>query len=57
MQMVEEAGGAVTRMDGGDFTVFDRSVLVTNGHLHEKVRSFKFSAFVILEMCKLGRMY
>ena len=57
MQMVEEAGGAVTRMDGGDFTVFDRSVLVTNGHLHGKVRSFKFSAFVILEMCKLGRMY
>ncbi|KAI5062900.1 hypothetical protein GOP47_0021447 [Adiantum capillus-veneris] len=35
--MVEEAGGKVTRMDGGDFTVFDRSVLVSNGHLHDKI--------------------
>ncbi|KAH7292683.1 hypothetical protein KP509_29G080800 [Ceratopteris richardii] len=35
--MVEEAGGIVTRMDGGDFTVFDRSVLVSNGHLHDKL--------------------
>lgn len=36
-QMVEEAGGAVTRMDGGKFTVFDRSVLVSNGVVHGKV--------------------
>lgn len=36
-QMVEEAGGVVTRMDGGKFTVFDRSVLVSNGIVHEKV--------------------
>lgn len=36
-QIVEEAGGVVSRMDGGDFTVFDRSVLVSNGRTHEKV--------------------
>ncbi|KAL0695866.1 hypothetical protein Bca4012_063046 [Brassica carinata] len=35
--IVEEAGGAVTRMDGGKFTVFDRSVLVSNGVLHSKL--------------------
>lgn len=36
-QIVEEAGGVVSRMDGGDFTVFDRSVLVSNGLIHAKV--------------------
>ncbi|XP_022715455.1 phosphatase IMPL1, chloroplastic isoform X2 [Durio zibethinus] len=35
--IVEEAGGAVTRMDGGKFCVFDRSVLVSNGALHAKL--------------------
>ncbi|CAA6658069.1 unnamed protein product [Spirodela intermedia] len=35
--IVEEAGGTVTRMDGGEFTVFDRSVLVSNGFLHGKL--------------------
>ena len=35
--MVEEAGGKVTRMDGGQFCVFDRSVLVSNGVMHTKV--------------------
>lgn len=40
-QIVEEAGGAVTLMDGGKFSVFDRSVLVSNGTLHNKVRVFK----------------
>ncbi|KAH7654492.1 myo-inositol-1(or 4)-monophosphatase protein [Dioscorea alata] len=35
--LVEEAGGVVTRMDGGKFTVFDRSVLVSNGRLHGKL--------------------
>ena len=38
-QMVEEAGGKVTRMDGGDFSVFDRSVIVSNGAIHDKVSS------------------
>lgn len=36
-QMVEEAGGTVSCMDGAKFNVFDRSVLVSNGVLHEKV--------------------
>ncbi|XP_038894425.1 phosphatase IMPL1, chloroplastic isoform X2 [Benincasa hispida] len=35
--IVEEAGGAVTRMDGGKFSVFDRSVLVSNGVVHDKL--------------------
>ncbi|XP_031504960.1 phosphatase IMPL1, chloroplastic [Nymphaea colorata] len=35
--IVEEAGGTVTRMDGGNFCVFDRSVLVSNGVLHRKL--------------------
>ncbi|KAG2688079.1 hypothetical protein I3760_09G077200 [Carya illinoinensis] len=35
--IVEEAGGTVTRMDGGKFSVFDRSILVSNGALHEKL--------------------
>lgn len=39
-QIVEEAGGNVTRMDGGGFCVFDRSVFVSNGLLHEKVCLF-----------------
>jgi len=35
--IVEEAGGKVTRMDGGAFTVFDRSVIVSNGAIHHKL--------------------
>ncbi|KAJ6671894.1 PHOSPHATASE IMPL1 CHLOROPLASTIC [Salix viminalis] len=35
--IVEEAGGTVSRMDGGKFCVFDRSVLVSNGVLHAKL--------------------
>ncbi|EFJ33185.1 hypothetical protein SELMODRAFT_167524 [Selaginella moellendorffii] len=35
--MVEEAGGKVTKMDGGEFSVFDRSVLVSNGVIHPKL--------------------
>ncbi|OVA12398.1 Inositol monophosphatase [Macleaya cordata] len=35
--IVEEAGGTVTRMDGGGFCVFDRSVIVSNGILHSKL--------------------
>ncbi|XP_034887669.1 phosphatase IMPL1, chloroplastic isoform X1 [Populus alba] len=35
--IVEEAGGTVSRMDGGKFCVFDRSVLVSNGVLHAKM--------------------
>jgi myo-inositol-1(or 4)-monophosphatase len=32
--IAEEAGGTVTTLDGRAFSVFDRSVLVTNGALH-----------------------
>ncbi|KAH0719230.1 phosphatase IMPL1, chloroplastic [Solanum tuberosum] len=35
--IVEEAGGTVSCMDGGSFSVFDRSVLVSNGLLHAKL--------------------
>lgn len=35
--VVEEAGGQVTKMDGGPFTVFDRSVVVSNGQLHTEL--------------------
>jgi myo-inositol-1(or 4)-monophosphatase len=32
--IVEEAGGTVTTLDGRAFSVFDRSVLVSNGFVH-----------------------
>ncbi|CAL5364125.1 unnamed protein product [Camellia sinensis] len=35
--IVEEAGGVVSCMDGGKYSVFDRSVLVSNGVLHVKL--------------------
>eukprot|EP00244_Chara_vulgaris_P014079 TRINITY_DN858_c0_g3_i1.p1 TRINITY_DN858_c0_g3~~TRINITY_DN858_c0_g3_i1.p1 ORF type:complete len:372 (+),score=64.82 TRINITY_DN858_c0_g3_i1:156-1118(+) len=35
--IVEEAGGTVTRMDGGDYVVFDRSVLVSNTKIHSQL--------------------
>ncbi|CAM8891817.1 unnamed protein product [Rhodiola kirilowii] len=35
--IVEEAGGAVSRMDGEGFCVFDRSVLVSNNVIHSKL--------------------
>jgi myo-inositol-1(or 4)-monophosphatase len=35
--MVEEAGGTVTTMGGERYTVFERSVLASNGPLHDKV--------------------
>jgi len=33
--LVEEAGGKITRMDGGNYSVYDNNILVTNGKLHE----------------------
>eukprot|EP00271_Cylindrocystis_brebissonii_P018494 TRINITY_DN5260_c1_g1_i1.p1 TRINITY_DN5260_c1_g1~~TRINITY_DN5260_c1_g1_i1.p1 ORF type:complete len:404 (+),score=53.71 TRINITY_DN5260_c1_g1_i1:56-1213(+) len=35
--IAEEAGAQVSRMDGGPFTVFDRSLLVSNGALHQQM--------------------
>lgn len=40
VQIAEEAGALVTRMDGKDFTVFDRSVIASNGKLHPQVSPF-----------------
>jgi myo-inositol-1(or 4)-monophosphatase len=37
--MVQEAGGKVTTMDGQPYTVFDRSVLASNGALHGGVQA------------------
>ncbi|KAB2637570.1 EH domain-containing protein 1-like [Pyrus ussuriensis x Pyrus communis] len=36
-RIVEEAGGKVTCMDGGKFSVFDRSILLSNCVLHGKL--------------------
>jgi myo-inositol-1(or 4)-monophosphatase len=33
--MIEEAGGQVTRFDGSPFQMGDRSILASNGHIHE----------------------
>src|SRR3984885_11560306 len=35
--LVEEAGGTVTHMDGGKFTLDSREVLATNGLIHEEM--------------------
>ncbi|GAQ90760.1 Inositol monophosphatase [Klebsormidium nitens] len=35
--IAEEAGALVTRMDGKDFTVFDRSVIASNGKIHPQL--------------------
>ena len=35
----------MSRMDGGEFTVFDRSVLVSNGAVHDQVGILKSSLF------------
>ncbi len=35
--LVEEAGGAVTRYDGGPFTPYDADVVATNGLLHPRM--------------------
>lgn len=32
--LVEEAGGTVTRLDGGSYTVTDQHFCATNGHIH-----------------------
>jgi myo-inositol-1(or 4)-monophosphatase len=35
--MVQEAGGTVTTMDGRPFTVWEKSILATNGALHDEM--------------------
>jgi len=35
--MVREAGGRVTTLDGRDYSVFDKSMLASNGRVHEEM--------------------
>ena len=37
--MVREAGGVVTDMEGGPYSVFSRSTLATNGAIHNSIVS------------------
>lgn len=57
MQIVEEAGGKVTRMDGGEFSVFDRSVMVSNGVLHEKASLKTSTCIASFTNVLIGRKY
>ncbi len=36
--LMQEAGALISTMDGKPYTVFDRSVLASNGRLHDAVR-------------------
>ena len=36
--LTQEAGARISTMDGKPYTVFDRSVLASNGRLHDAVR-------------------
>ena len=35
--IVEESGGKVTRMDGKDYTIYDKEILATNSKIHKQV--------------------
>jgi myo-inositol-1(or 4)-monophosphatase len=35
--MIEEAGGTMTRFDGSPFQMGDRSILASNGHIHQSM--------------------
>lgn len=37
MLILEEAGGKITTMDGKPYSVFDRSVLASNGVIHDAI--------------------
>lgn len=37
--LVEEAGGSVTDFSGGDYSVFDREILASNGKIHNKLQN------------------
>ncbi|NOY87783.1 MAG: inositol monophosphatase [FCB group bacterium] len=36
--MVEEAGGKVSKISGGSYSIFDREILASNGHIHLAMR-------------------
>jgi len=35
--IAEEAGAKITRMDGGDYSIYDNQILISNGHLHDAI--------------------
>jgi myo-inositol-1(or 4)-monophosphatase len=37
--IVTEAGGKVTRIDGGKFSIFDKEILASNGHIHTSMKA------------------
>jgi len=37
--IVEEAGGIVTRIDGKPFSIFDKEILASNGHIHRSMKT------------------
>lgn len=37
MLILEEAGGKITTMDGRPYSVFERSVLASNGAIHDAI--------------------
>jgi len=37
--MVEEAGGKLTRTNGRPYSIFDKDILASNGHLHRAMQS------------------
>ena len=38
MLLVQEAGGRVTRIDGGKYSIFDKSILASNGRIHKQMQ-------------------
>jgi myo-inositol-1(or 4)-monophosphatase len=42
--IVSEAGGMVTRYDGGAFTLDGREVLASNGRIHDEMRAILVAA-------------
>lgn len=35
--ILEEAGGKVSKFDGSEFSIFDKEIVATNGHIHEEL--------------------
>ncbi len=52
---MQEAGAHVSTMDGKPYTVFDRSVLASNGRLHDAVRILCFCFALWSSALRLAR--
>lgn len=46
--IVKEAGGFVTKMDGTDFSIYDKQILASNGSIHESMINFTGPAINLL---------